>query len=59
MFATKTIRFFARYAASDPLKFTDMVRRHVIERYSRMPDGLAGTRVSAASHSKSTWACIA
>jgi FkbM family methyltransferase len=44
MVAAKTFRFFAKYAASDPMKFSDMVRRRMIERFSATPDGMAATR---------------
>lgn len=44
MVAGKTVRFFGRYAASDPLKFADMVRRRVIERLARPPEGVATVR---------------
>jgi FkbM family methyltransferase len=44
MIASKSVRFFAKYAASDPVKFSDMVRRHMIERFSAAPAGIAATR---------------
>jgi FkbM family methyltransferase len=44
MIASKTVRFFAKYAASDPMKFSDMVRRRMIERFSTTPGGIAATR---------------
>ena len=44
MIASKSVRFFAKYAASDPVKFSDMVRRHMIERFSAAPAGVAATR---------------
>jgi FkbM family methyltransferase len=44
MIASKSVRFFAKYAASDPVKFSDMVRRRMIERFSSAPAGIAATR---------------
>jgi FkbM family methyltransferase len=44
MVASKSVRFFAKYAASDPVKFSDMVRRRMIERFSAAPPGVAATR---------------
>jgi FkbM family methyltransferase len=44
MIATKTIRFFGKYAASDPLKFSDMVRRRVIEHLAAPPHGVVVRR---------------
>jgi FkbM family methyltransferase len=43
MFASKSARFFGKYAASDPIKFPDMVRRRLIERFSAPPAGLVAT----------------
>ncbi len=44
MIAGKTVRFFGNFAASDPLKFADMVRRHIIERLAKAPEGIATVR---------------
>ena len=44
MIASKTARFFAKYAANDPVKFSDMLRRHMVERLSTPPGGIAATR---------------
>jgi FkbM family methyltransferase len=44
MVTGKTVRFFGNFAASDPLKFADMVRRHVIERFAKAPEGVATVR---------------
>jgi FkbM family methyltransferase len=44
MIASKSVRFFAKYAASDPVKFSDMVRRRMIEHFSTAPAGIAATR---------------
>lgn len=43
MFASKSARFFGKYAASDPIKFPDMVRRRLVERFSAPPAGLVAT----------------
>jgi len=50
MLATKSVRFFAKYAATDPVKFSDMVRRRLIERFSETPGGLAATCFRAVNY---------
>lgn len=40
----KTIRFFLKYASSDPIKFVDVVRRRAIEQFARAPEGVAAIR---------------
>jgi FkbM family methyltransferase len=44
MLAAKTVRFFLRYAADDPLRFANMVRRRAVERFMTAPSGVAVTR---------------
>jgi FkbM family methyltransferase len=44
MIAAKSVRFFLRYAADDPLRFAGMLRRHAIERFSTPPSGAVTTR---------------
>ena len=44
MLSEKTVRFFLNYAKSDPVKFTDMVRRRAIEQFSSVPKGVASTK---------------
>lgn len=44
MIAAKSVRFFLRYAADDPLRFVGMLRRRAIERLSTAPSGTATTR---------------
>jgi FkbM family methyltransferase len=44
MFSEKTVRFYLKYAASDPLKFADIVRRRAIEQFAAPPKQLAMTR---------------
>lgn len=43
MFASKSARFFGKYAASDPIRFPDMVRRRLVERFSATPEGVVAT----------------
>lgn len=43
MLARKTVRFLAKYAASDPLKLPDMVRRRAIEQFTAPPACVATT----------------
>ena len=50
MLASKSVRFFAKYAATDPLKFSDMVRRRLVERFSETPGGVAATRFRAVNY---------
>ncbi|MCK9908877.1 FkbM family methyltransferase [Microbacteriaceae bacterium K1510] len=50
MFASKSARFFGKYAASDPIKFPDMVRRRLIERFSATPEGLVATNFRAVKY---------
>jgi FkbM family methyltransferase len=44
MIAAKSVRFFLRYAADDPLRFAGMLRRHAVERFSTPPSGAVTTR---------------
>ena len=44
MIAAKSVRFFLRYAADDPLRFAGMLRRRAIERFSTPPAGAVTTR---------------
>jgi FkbM family methyltransferase len=44
MIAPKSIRFFLRYALSDPLTFPDIVRRRIIEQLGTAPTGTAVSR---------------
>jgi FkbM family methyltransferase len=44
MIAAKSVRFFLRYAADDPLRFAGMLRRRAIERFSTPPSGTVTTR---------------
>lgn len=50
MVATKTVRFFAKYAAGDPFKFSDMVRRRLIEQFSKVPDGVVANRFRSVNY---------
>jgi FkbM family methyltransferase len=50
MIAAKTVRFFLRYAANDPLKFIGMVRRHVVERFAERPSGVVNIRFGDVSY---------
>lgn len=40
----KTVRFFLKYASSDPFKFVDVVRRRAIEEFASAPAGIAAIR---------------
>jgi FkbM family methyltransferase len=44
MIAAKTVRFSARYAANDPVKFLKMIRRRAIERFATPPLGVVTAR---------------
>jgi len=44
MIAAKSVRFFLRYAADDPLRFAGMLRRRAVERFSTPPSGTVTTR---------------
>jgi FkbM family methyltransferase len=44
MLAAKSVRFFLRYAADDPLRFAGMLRRRAVERFSTPPTGAVTTR---------------
>jgi FkbM family methyltransferase len=44
MIAAKSVRFFLRYAADDPLRFAGMLRRRAVERFSTPPAGAVTTR---------------
>jgi FkbM family methyltransferase len=41
MIAAKSMRFFLRYAADDPLRFAGMVRRRAVEQFAKPPAGPA------------------
>jgi len=41
MVAAKSVRFFLRYAADDPLRFAGMIRRRAIEEFATSPTGPA------------------
>jgi FkbM family methyltransferase len=44
MVAAKTVRFFLRYAADDPLRFASMMRRRAIESFATAPSGATVAR---------------
>src|SRR5258708_23874925 len=44
MIAAKSVRFFMRYAADDPMRFMHMVRRRAVERFATPPSGTAIVR---------------
>jgi len=50
MVAAKSLRFFAKYASSDPVKFVDIVRRRTIEQLSTPPAGVAQTHFGAVNY---------
>jgi FkbM family methyltransferase len=44
MIAMKTVRFFSKYASSDPLRLADILRRRAIKQFAPAPSKIATTR---------------
>src|SRR6202035_2964330 len=42
--ASKSVRFFLRYAADDPVRFAGMIRRRAVEHFATPPSGMAVIR---------------